>query len=72
MEKHKLRVEAADDWRLCSETEGHIGCCREFAEVLEVVRGEKGKVVAVTSPERAQAVNETERPGFFNEIHKVL
>ena len=46
--------------------------CREFADVLDCVRGEKGKVAAVTSSERAQAVNETERPGFFDEVHKVL
>lgn len=46
--------------------------CRDFAEVLEVVKGEKGKSVAVTSPERAQQVNDTERPGFFDQIHRVL
>ena len=45
---------------------------REFAEVIDSVRSDKAKVVAVTSSERAQAVNDTERPGFFDEIHKVL
>ena len=45
---------------------------RDFGEVLECVKGDKARVVAVTSPERAQAVNEKERPGFFDEIHKVL
>jgi len=45
---------------------------RDFAEVVECVKGDKGKVVAITSPERAQAVNEKERPGFFDAIHKVL
>jgi len=48
------------------------GCGRDFAEVVECVKGDKGKVVAITSPERAQAVNEKERPGFFDAIHKVL
>ena len=46
--------------------------CRDFAEVVEHVKGKQGKVVAVTSPERAQAVNDKERPGFFDNIHKVL
>lgn len=46
--------------------------CRNFAEVVEHVKGEQGKVVAVTSAERAQAVNDKERPGFFDKIHKVL
>ncbi|KAK9810180.1 hypothetical protein WJX72_006221 [[Myrmecia] bisecta] len=45
---------------------------REFADVLEVVRSDKAQVVAVTSAERAQAVNDKERPGFFDKIHKVL
>ena len=44
---------------------------REFAEALEAIKG-KGQVVAVTNADRAQAVNEKERPGFFNEIIKVL
>lgn len=45
--------------------------CREFAEAIDAVRS-KGQVVAVTNAERAQAVNDKERPGFFNEIIKVL
>ena len=39
---------------------------------MEHVKGQQGKVVAVTSPERAKAVNDKERPGFFDQIHKVL
>jgi Zn-dependent M16 (insulinase) family peptidase len=45
---------------------------REFADVLDAVRGPSGKVVAVTSPERAAAINETEQPGFFDKITKVF
>lgn len=40
------------------------------ADVLAAVR-DKGKVVAVTSAERAEAANK-ERPGLFQEIKKVL
>jgi hypothetical protein len=43
---------------------------REFAEVLEAVRGEAGRVVAVTSADKAKAALE-QRPGFF-EVTKVL
>jgi hypothetical protein len=43
---------------------------REFAEVLEVVRGDAARVVAVTSADKAKAVLE-ERPGFW-EVKKVL
>lgn len=46
--------------------------CRDFAEVLECVKGPKARVVAVTSAERASAVNDKERPGFFDSITKVL
>ena len=45
---------------------------REFADVLECVRGKNARVVAVTSGSRAQEVNDTERPGFFDQITKVL
>lgn len=45
---------------------------REFADVLECVRGDKAQVVAVTSADRAREVNEKERPGFFDQITKVL
>lgn len=45
---------------------------REFADVLECVKGDKGRVVAVTSSERAKDVNEKERPGFFDEITRAL
>lgn len=47
-------------------------CCRAFADVLECVKGDKARVVAVTSGSRAKEVNETERPGFFDQITKVL
>ena len=46
--------------------------CREFADVLDAVRGPKAKVVAVTSAERANAVNDKEHPGFFDQITKVF
>jgi hypothetical protein len=38
--------------------------------VLEVVRGEAGRVVAVTSADKAKAALE-QRPGFF-EVKKVV
>ena len=47
-------------------------CCRAFADVLECVKGDKARVVAVTSSSRAKEVNETERPGFFDQITRVL
>ncbi len=40
--------------------------------MLDAVRGPNAKVVAVTNAERAKAINETERPGFFDEITKVF
>ncbi|KIY99606.1 Presequence protease 1 [Monoraphidium neglectum] len=43
---------------------------REFAEVIEVVRGDAARVVAVTSPDKAAAVN-AERNGFWD-VKKVL
>lgn len=43
---------------------------REFAEVLEVVKGDAARVVAVTSADKAKAVLD-ERPGFWD-IKKVL
>ena len=46
--------------------------CRDFGDVLEIVKGDKARAVAVTSPERAQAVNDKERAGFFDKIHKIL
>ena len=45
---------------------------REFADAVECVRGDQARVVAVTSHDRAKAVNEKERPGFFDEIRQVL
>ena len=44
---------------------------RDFAEVLEAVRGPSAQVVVVTSPERAAAVN-VEHPGYFGNIIKVV
>lgn len=43
---------------------------REFGEVLASVR-DKGKVVAVTSAEKAAAA-EQERPGFFENTLRLL
>ena len=45
--------------------------CRDFAEVLDCVKGPKARVVAVTSQERAEAADK-ERPGFFAKVHKTL
>ena len=44
---------------------------REFGDVLDAVRGPKGRVVAVTSPERAAAIN-AEQAGYFDKITRVL
>lgn len=44
--------------------------CRAFAEVLAALQGDKGRVVAVTSAEKAKAVLDS-RPNFW-EITKVL
>jgi Zn-dependent M16 (insulinase) family peptidase len=41
-----------------------------FADVLDAVR-KHGNVVAVTSPEKAELAN-AERPGFFDEIKRIL
>lgn len=57
---------------LCHRLRNALRLCREFADVLDAVRGPKAKVVAVTSPERAAAINETEQPGFFDKITKVF
>ena len=43
---------------------------REFGEVLASVR-DKGRVVAVTSADKAAAA-EKERPGFFQRTQKLL
>ncbi|KAI8467060.1 MAG: peptidase M16C associated-domain-containing protein [Monoraphidium minutum] len=43
---------------------------REFADYVEVVKGDAARVVAVTSADKAAAVN-AERPGFW-EVRKVL
>lgn len=42
----------------------------DFAEVLAAVR-DKGRVVAVTSADKAAAA-QADRPGFFDAIHKIL
>ena len=54
-----------------AQENGHFAC-RDFADVLECVKGDKARVVAVTSGSRANEVNDTERPGFFDQITKVL
>lgn len=43
---------------------------KEFAEVLECVRGDAARVVAVTSADKAAQVLQ-EKPGFW-EVRKVL
>ena len=40
--------------------------------MLDCVSGKQARVAAVTSLERANAVNDKERPGFFDKIHQVL
>ena len=45
-------------------------CFREFAEVVAAVSGDAGRVVAVTSAEKAKAVSDA-RPGFW-EVRKVM
>ena len=59
-------------WLLLLLAECFCFICRDFADVLECVRGDKARVVAVTSSSRANEVNDTERPGFFDKITKVL
>ncbi|CAG9466039.1 unnamed protein product [Pedinophyceae sp. YPF-701] len=44
---------------------------REFAEVLDAVRGPEGSVVAVTSPEQAEKA-EKQAPGLFKKTKRVL
>ncbi len=45
---------------------------REFADYLNIVSDpQHAKVVAVTSAERAEAALK-ERPGFFDEVTKIL
>lgn len=51
-------------------THHHLHVTREFAEVLESVKGDAARVVAVTNADKAAAVN-AERPGFWD-IKKVL
>ena len=59
-------------WRFWLASDWFWLICRDFADVLECVRGDKARVVAVTSSSRANEVNDTERPGFFDKITKVL
>ena len=48
------------------------GARRDFAKYVECVADpECARVVAVTSPERAAAV-QAEQPGFFDAVHNVL
>lgn len=51
-------------------TRAHTRPRRNFADAIECVRGSAGRVVAVTSPEKAGKVLE-EKPGFW-ELKKVL
>ncbi len=44
--------------------------CREFADVLEAVSGDAGRVVAVTSADKAKAMND-KFPNFWD-IKKIL
>ena len=67
--------EPATSWVPCSGDmrEAEFAMCRrDFAEVLDCVSGPQARVAAVTSLERANAVNEKERPGFFDKVHQVL
>ncbi len=53
-------------------TSSGVLACRNFSDYVSVVADPKyARVVAVTSPERAAAAQE-ERPGFFDEITKIL
>ena len=44
--------------------------CREFAEVVAAISGDAGRVVAVTSAEKAKAALDA-KPGFWD-VKKVL
>jgi len=71
--RHLLNVTDAERQQRREEILGTtVKDFRDFAEVLECVKGPKARVVAVTSAERASAVNDKERPGFFDSITKVL
>ena len=48
-----------------------VCCDREFGEVLEAVRGPNARVVAVTSADRAAAVN-AEHENFFESVTRVV
>ena len=49
-----------------------VACGRDFAEYVSVVSDPAhARVVAVTSAERAEAALK-ERPGFFDEVTKIL
>lgn len=61
----RMRLAVPNVWNSC------LSACREFADVLEAVRGDSAQVVAVTSSSRAEEANK-DRPGFFDKITKVL
>ena len=53
-------------------TEWVCVACREFADYVSTVADpQHARIVAVTSPERAEAAQK-ERPEFFNEITRIL
>ena len=57
---------------MCNMSEWAFVACREFADYVSTVADpQHARIVAVTSPERAEAAQK-ERPDFFNEITKIL
>ncbi|KAL6779083.1 PREP1 [Auxenochlorella protothecoides x Auxenochlorella symbiontica] len=69
--RHLLEVSEEERQQRRDEILGtQLSDFHDFAEVLASVR-DKGRVVAVTSADKAAAAQE-ERPGFFNAIHKIL
>ncbi len=57
---------------MCNMSEWAFVTCREFADYVSTVADpQHARIVAVTSPERAEAAQK-ERPDFFNEITKIL
>jgi hypothetical protein len=71
LSQHGLNI-CAPWHKTCGLTNFGVLVRREFAEYVSVVADpQHSRVVAVTSPERAAAAQE-ERPGFFDEVTKVL
>lgn len=71
LSQHGVNIHAP--WhRSCGLTNVSVLVRRAFADYVSVVADpQHARVVAVTSPERAAAAQE-ERPGFFDEVTKVL